>query len=399
MENRYLHMLSWGLLYSVFSSVVVTLYKYMFAREKVICFTVQNRRKVVVSYADLVIYLVITTISAIRLNTGSDFYNYYIYFNQVRERYSSIREILLQSQSGYWILSYLVKMFTDYEYAIFVVIAVLSYAYLFRLIRNEVDDLPCALTCYFFLGFYAYSNNMLKQYIAMAFVMSAHLNYNKKKFLKCAFCCLGAFCFHYSAGLVLALMILIRNIKVSMSRYRLSIILGVVGAVTLNYIFVIFFRLIPSASGYEKYINWRRTGQFRLVAAVAGMSLIYAILIYVITKHKDKIKMVSEQRYREIIFLIAGLCINILSIRQWIIFRIATYFYQFIILILPTMFVGMDYHMKKKLKIFLYSVMFLYMIFSSVFLGENEYFSYNTVFSGAKPMSDVQYNIMHGWSK
>lgn len=399
MENRYLHMLSWGLLYAAFSSLVVILYKYMYSHEKVICLTAGKKRKAIISYSDLIIYLIITTVSAIRLNTGSDFYNYYTYFNHVRERYTSIREILLQPQNGYWLLSYIVKVFTDYEYAIFVVIAVLSYAYLFHLMRNEVDDLPCALTCYFFLGFYAHSNNMLKQYIAMAFVMSAHLNFNRKKFLRCVFCCFIAFFFHYSAGLVLVLMFLIRNIKASMKQYRLSLILGVVGAITFNYIFSIFFRLVPSASGYEKYIDWRRSGQFRLVAAVVGMSVTYAILIYFITKYKNTVKVVSEQRYQEIIFLIVGLCINIISIRQWIIYRIAIYFYQFIILVLPTMFVGMDYKKKKKLKMILYTIMFLYMIFSSIFLGENEYFSYNTIFSGTRPMSDVQYNIMHGWSK
>ncbi|WP_153056368.1 EpsG family protein, partial [Streptococcus suis] len=97
-------------------------------------------------------------------------------------------------------------------------------------------------------------------------------------------------------------------------------------------------------------------------------------LIYYVLKYKDKIKKQDERRYREIIFLIIGLAINILSIRQWIINRIAVYFYQFIILILPTMFSSLEVENKKRLKILLYIIMFIYMIFISIFLGENEYF-------------------------
>lgn len=125
----------------------------------------------------------------------------------------------------------------------------------------------------------------------------------------------------------------------------------------------------------------------------------HGILIYYILKYKDKIKKQDERRYREIIFLIIGLAINILSIRQWIINRIAVYFYQFIILILPTMFSSLEFENKKRLKIILYIIMFIYMIFISIFLGENEYFSYNTIFSGDQPISDVIYNQIHGWTK
>ena len=129
------------------------------------------------------------------------------------------------------------------------------------------------------------------------------------------------------------------------------------------------------------------------------MCVIYAVLIYIILKYRGNVKAINKKRYHEIVFLIIGLAINVIAIRQWIINRIAIYFYQFIILILPCIFENMDFNKKRKLKIAIYSLMFLYMIFSSVFLGENEYYSYNTIFSGDAVISDVQYNILHGWTK
>lgn len=398
--DRYLHMLSWGLLYAAFSVFVVSLYKALLVKDTVFYLSLGHQSKRPLFFtSDLVIYLILTIVSGIRLNTGSDFYNYYTYFNQITTRYHSFREVLLQSQSGYFGLSYLIKQVTDYPYAIFVVIAIISYAHLFHLIRKEVKDPLGALTTYLFLGYYAYSNNMLKQYIAMAFVMSAYLVFKKHHFLRALLYALLAVMFHYSAAIILMVMFLVHRLKPSFAKFYLAIVGGTLSALTLNILFIIFFRLIPSASGYEKYIDWRRSGQIRLIIAVLGMAVMHTILIYVILKYKETIKQESQERYSEIIFLIVGLAINIIAVRQWIINRIAVYFYQFILLILPTLFSSVPSDKRKKLKLLLYSIMFIYMIFISIFLGENEYFSYNTVFSGDEPISDIVYNYINGWTK
>ncbi len=390
-------MFSWGLLYSLFSLGIIGLYKILLKSDRIICIKFLGRKRSRIHVSDCIIYLIITIVSAIRLNTGSDFYNYYLYFNNINDNFLSVKEILFKPQNGYLVLSYIIKLITDYQYAIFIVIAIFSYAYLFHLIRTEVDNTSCALLCYFFLGYYAYSNNILRQYIAMSFVMCAYINFNHKNYIKCAILSCLAVSFHYSSAIVLIIMYFIKNFKPTFNKFILAIMSGFTGIVSLNFLFKIFVKLIPSAAGYEKYMNWRRSGQLRLILAVIGMCLIYGVLTYVILKYKDKIKEKNELRYREIIFLILGLCINIISIRQWIINRVAIYFYQFIILILPVMFSVIDRKSRAKLKVSLYTFMFLYMIFSSVFLGENEYYSYDTVFSGNSPISDVEYNIIHGW--
>ena len=79
---------------------------------------------------------------------------------------------------------------------------------------------------------------------------------------------------------------------------------------------------------------------------------------------------------------------------MWVVQRIALYFYQFIILILPTMFQGMDNEKRKWMKQNVFLVMFIYLIFSGIFFGENEYYSYNTIFSGERPIYDADYNKM-----
>lgn len=400
MNNRYLHMFSWGLLYSLFSLTVVVVYKVFDSNKGIVSLKLKKNKGIKFHTSDILAYFILTITSAIRLNTGSDYYNYYNYYNNIKISYNSPREIISNSQFGYFLLSWIIKSITNYEYAIFIVIAIFSYSHLFYTLRKEnIPDMSCALLCYMFLGYYAYSNNILKQYIAMAFVMSAHINFKNKNLIKFSIFSILAVIFHYSALFAIVIIVIARKFKPTFSKFYLAIVSGITIGLSLNSILYIITNTISSASGYAKYIQWRRNNQLRLVLAVFGMFLVYTIIVYFILKNKDKILDINKSRYEEIIFLIVGLGINAIALRQWIISRIAIYFYQFIILILPTMFSGMSKKKKSKIKLFLYIMMFVYMIFSSIFLGENEYYSYNTIFSGDPVMSDVQYNALHGWYK
>lgn len=395
--NKYLRKLVWGIGFALFCALLSGIYSS----------SAKNRRSVIVRYRgvkkelfflpNLMMFLVMTVFAGIRLNVGSDFYNYYMRFNNIHKEMSFMDDILI-TFDGYKWLSYLIKQFTDYEYAIFTVIAVMLYGFLFRLIKDEVKDHAAAFTCYLFLGFFANSLNILKQCIAMMFVMCFYKMLREKKMVKCATFAVLAVLFHYSAVFALAIIGVFTVIKIKPSRklFFIAIVSGVFMVLVLPQIISLIIKFIPSASGYAVYINWRRNGQIRLVLAVVGMSLMYAILLWVIIKNKNIIKEQNETRYLEILFLIIGLCINIASIRIWVVQRMALYFYQFIILILPTMFQGMKSDKKRRIKQVLYLVMFMYLIFSGIFLGENEYYSYNTVFSGDKPMYDADFNrLLH----
>lgn len=77
MFARYMHMLSWGLFYSFFSFVVVYIYRNLNRTTGMVVVNFGKKELWKLNTADLIAYFLITTVSAIRLNTGSDFYNYY----------------------------------------------------------------------------------------------------------------------------------------------------------------------------------------------------------------------------------------------------------------------------------------------------------------------------------
>ncbi len=135
-----------------------------------------------------------TIVSAIRLNTGSDFYNYYTYFDQILIRYNSFEEVFFNHRVGILLyptslskLQIISTLFCSYH-SIFICLP-------FYLIRSEVEDTTSALLTYMFLGYYAYSNNILKQYIAMNFVMATYLALSRRKYFKTILFAVGAMLF------------------------------------------------------------------------------------------------------------------------------------------------------------------------------------------------------------
>ena len=394
-SDNNLRKLIWAISFAMFCLFVSSLYKILLKQRNRITIRINGEKREVFSLADLTIFLIITFLASIRLNVGSDYYNYYVKFNSINTDCISIKDLII-SFDGFGLLSYIVKIFTNFEYAIFSVIAIFSYGFLFLLLRNEVKDKSTAFTCYMFMGFFANSLNIMKQYIAMIFVMCFYKNLLKKKYVNAACFAVVAVVFHYSALLAILVIGPVTLLKIVPSRkfVSCSIAIGIMFAIFLPQIVGVIIKLIPSASGYGVYVNWRRNSQLRLIIAVAGMSVIYAFLLFWILKYKDRIKAVNETRFYEISFLAIGLCINIASIRIWVVQRVALYFYQFIILVVPTLFQSLKFKTRKRVKQIILLAMFMYLIFMGIFLGENEYYSYNTIFSGDQPIYDAEYNKM-----
>lgn len=391
--DKYLRKLVWGIGFALFCALIALFYSYLFQKNKRVFISVNGHRREVLSFADFIIFFVLTVVASIRLNVGSDYYNYYTLFNSIPADFKLTKDLFV-SQSGFYLLSYFVKLFTDNEYAIFAVVAIILYAFLFYLFKEEVEDRPAALTCYLFLGFYANSLNLLKQCIAMMFVMCFYRELRKHHILTSILFAMLAVLFHYSAIFVLVIIGIVTIIKIepTIKLFYLSIATGLLFAILLPELIKLVIHFVPSASGYGIYINWRRNNQIRLVLGVLGTIIIYLLLINRVVREKDPIKAISNNRYYELTFLIIGLCINIASIRIWVVQRIALYFYQFIILILPAYFQSIEVKRRNNSKVLLYSIMFVYLVFSGIFLGENEYYSYNTVFSGDSPIYDADFN-------
>lgn len=398
--DRLIHMASWGIIYTLFSFVVIKLYKSLLRGE--------NGRTVMrlgalswdaVQRSDVCVFFILTIVASIRCNVGSDYYNYYNYFNSVQLKYSSLLEVFSDSLfNGYNALSYLVKLVSDNQYIIFAIVAVISYVTFFSIIREESEDCEVSLWCYMYLGFFANSLNIIKQYFAMTFLLMAYFSWKRKHRIRVIlFCCLSII-FHYSALIAIILFIIARLVEPTKIMGQLIWIIGIATGILLPNILQLILKIVTSASGYEKYIFWNRNDQIRLQLAVVGSCIVYTILLKMILGKIKEIKDYDYEKYREITFLFLGLLINIVGIRMWIIARVGMYFNMMYIVLLPTYLQLVDDDEVKKTRMRLQILLFVYSVFISIFLGENEYYSYSTIFE-TTPMTIPNYNALHGFLK
>lgn len=398
--ERLIHMASWGIEYAIFSFIIIRLYRVLLRSEKGrVTLKLGSLYFNGIQLSDFVIFLVLTVIAAIRCNVGSDYYNYYIYFNTVLNKYNSIKDIFADSIFyGYNALSYIVKQFSENEYIIFAVVAIIAYAALFKMIRDESDDYEVSLACFLYLGFYANSLNIIKQYISMTFLLLAYFSLKNKHIVRCIIFSCIAITFHYSALIVIAIYILINKIEPIKILGQSIWLFGAAIGIFLPNILNVLLNIVSSASGYSKYLSWSRNTQIRLQLAVIGSCILYSVLCFLIMSKKNEIRKFNEIRYKEITFLLVGLLINIVGIRMWVIARISFYFYMFAIFLVPTYLNVLGEENRKKTKTYLYILLFVYSVFISIFLGENEYYSYSTIFS-TQPMTIPRYNQLYDFLK
>ena len=163
-------------------------------RNKVII-SVAGTKHSLFSIADIFMFIFMTIFAGIRLNVGSDYYNYFIRFNNANENLTSIKDVIFTSD-GYRLLSVIVKQFTENEYAIFSVVAIIIYSHLFFFINKETEDKSSAFACYLFLGFFSNSLNILRQCIAMMLVINFYISFRERKIAKSLIFVVLSFMFH-----------------------------------------------------------------------------------------------------------------------------------------------------------------------------------------------------------
>lgn len=109
-------MIIYDMIYLVFSIICIVLY------------TLFDKKTKKIQIIDIIIIAILVVISGIRCNCGSDYYSYYVAYNNWLGNVDSIQMIIEDnSQYGLYVLSFLLKSITDFPYAIFWMISVIVY--------------------------------------------------------------------------------------------------------------------------------------------------------------------------------------------------------------------------------------------------------------------------------
>lgn len=369
-------MIKYDMIYTAFSIMCIVLY------------SIFDKKTKKIQPIDIIMILILILISGFRCNVGSDYYSYYISYNNWLTNIDSIYDVIqANTQFGFYILGFLLKSITDFPYAIFWLVACIVYPCMIIYMRKKTGKPSIAFMCFMLLGFYAISNNILKQTIAMLIMVYAYEMLIKSKKIKFVIATLIASTFHTTAIIVAILMVISRKIKPSYKNLLICVLVGVIGLFAYN----IMGNIISHISLLERYQTYfiNTTTYSSMIKETIGVviyALVYIVIVAIFISKKEQIKEMDEEAYKRIPLLMIGIAISIFAINNWTINRIALYLYQFVITIMPALF-AVKYTPKEK-NIYMFSIVILVVtacLFLTIFAAENEYYSYQTYFT-TEPM-------------
>lgn len=363
------------------------MYDILFTTFSIICimiYTIFDKKTKKIQFIDIVMIGILIVISGIRCNAGSDFYSYYLAYNNWLPNIDSIIDVIqANSQFGLYTLGFILRGITEFPYALFWMVACIVYPCTIIYMRKKTERPSIGFMCYILLGFYTISNNILKQAMAMLIMLYAYECLTKNKKTKFVIATLIAATFHTTAIIAAITMIVSRKIKPTYKNLAICILVGVLGFLAYNIVGIVI-GYIPFLERYQAYFTNTivYSSMMKETIGTAGYALIFIAISVILISKKDEIREHSEEEYKRISMIILGTAISIFSINNWTINRIALYLYQFIIVIMPSLF-SIKYTPKEKKSYRLMIVVLLLSacLFLTIFAADNEYYSYHTYFT------------------
>lgn len=127
-------MIIYDIIYLAFSILCIGLY------------TIFDKKTKKIQPIDIIIISILVIISGIRCNCGSDYYSYYITYNNWIGNVDSVNTIIeSNSQFGLYVLSFILKSITDFPYAMFWMIAIIIYPIMIIYMRKTTRKSKCSI--------------------------------------------------------------------------------------------------------------------------------------------------------------------------------------------------------------------------------------------------------------
>lgn len=224
--------------YLLYNTVLVFVAVFSFLAEKA------NKKTARLGFR-FIVFLVLFFPAALRYKTGTDYDNYINMFYNTASLYN--HEFLWR------LLNEFVRVANLRVQWIFVFSAILIYwPICFGLSRNNYS---ISLVLYVVLTFYFKSFNILRQMIAVSFILCSIVSYERKKWLKAFIYFIVAYNFHSSTLLFIPVFIICSlNIK---SKYLPCVLLmiGIVFIIKFNVLQIALLLLLKFGLKYARYIN------------------------------------------------------------------------------------------------------------------------------------------------
>jgi len=202
------------------------------------------------SYYCMVIlsFLPIFTVAAIRNKVGTDWPIYLDYYQWINEGTKSFSEPLFN------FINKCVGFFVKDFQGLIILVAFLSYFFLFKAIYEQSISVPLSLLIFFISSSFFASMNQLRQAISMPMMLYAYKYIRDRKPLPYFFWCIVASCIHASSLIFLPLYFVVKS-RPSVRRYAVAFGFCVIALPLLHYIAEVLIKFSKYAWYFTSVFN------------------------------------------------------------------------------------------------------------------------------------------------
>lgn len=300
-----------------------------------------------IGFLSFIIFLSLWLIAGLRNNVGTDFINYKIYFDNLK--YYSLQYPYYEK--GYYVINYVVNYFTyNYQY-IFLVTSFITIYLITKTLKKYSHSYMLSIFLFVTMFFYYNSFNLVRQYLVVAILFYSIKYILNKNFYKFLTAIIIASFFHITALIMLPFYWLLRK-KISNLMYLLMFVTSVfLSLFTTNIV-----NLVASVFGkFSVYNNYLVDG-----SSTKSIILITSAVVLFSLINKNKLLKINENSIIYINGVYFALVFSVLATGNILFFRVAIYFYIYILLLMPICVAIIDKKLRPAIYIFTFMILTAY---------------------------------------
>lgn len=308
--------------------------------------------------------ILILLLNGTRDHVGTDYSNYVSLYNFIS------RGIRPNLELGYWAINYIFKDFENGYRYVFFTSALITYSLLFWVFKKEGTN-PYSVIFLVGFGFLFFTNNIIRQGIAISIFYYSIQYIYKRKLYKYIIAIVITSLFHTSAFLLLPIY-WIAKIKIKPTYWYLIIFFSLMLGI-LNIEASIFFKIASMFPKYNSLLHHFDTSS-KIISTSNIILLVLSILVLSSYKYIETDK-------RSTVYLnlfLIGTSLSLIVFRSFYLMRFTFYFFYVAVILIPLILKRIPSKNNRQIYFILFLVFSLIWWFKTLYFNDNDCLPYNS---------------------
>lgn len=328
-----------------------------------------------IRFIDIIMMMILVVFAGLRDNVGSDYSAYekiYLYYSK------SALLGNLQIERIFYKAPYYLKNIYDDPVILFWFAAFLIYPLLIVYMRKKSVQPSLLFSYYMMSGLWMSSMNILRQTIAMTFMLWAYDMFQNRKYVRFILFFILALGFHISSIFMVMFIILTKIIKVNKNMLQMILVFSVSFAFFGKQLIIFICSSVPYLNRYLHYLvenSGTSMDRLRTIGAIGYLIFSIIMLMIIIINEKDIVSNVKNTDV--LVFSVFSVVITAIGVGFPYVSRINLFFILLFMEIVPVLWNGSHtYNDRKNVRLLYCMLLIIWFIFITIYGLDNLSWAY-----------------------